>query len=96
MKQVLKKIFAPILNLVEKEEDGTHYEYSPSHRKILAVMGVLFIGVASVGLYFSLKIDQMAGLLPVVIFGTIGFLCLIVAGLGSNKAVAKLWRNRDK
>ena len=95
MKDILIKIASPILNRLEAEEDGTEYSYSPSHRKILGVMGGLFIGVACVGLYFAIQISQMAALFPVVLFTSIGLLCLIVAGLGSDRAVAKLWRNRD-
>jgi len=95
MKAILLKICSPILNLFEVVEDGTEYAYSPSHRKILAVMGGLFIGIACAGLYFAIQLSQMAALFPVVLFGAIGLVCLIVAGLGSDKAVAKLWRNRD-
>ena len=95
MKKILLKIASPILNLLEVAEDGTEYSYSPSHRKILMVMGILFIGVACVGLYFGMQLGQIAALFPVVLFASIGLMCLIVAGLGSDKAVAKLWRNRD-
>lgn len=95
MKALLTTLFSPILNRFEPVDDGTPYSYSPSHRKILAVMGVLFIGVAVAGVYFAMQLSQMAALFPVVLFGGIGLLCLIIAGLGSDKAVAKLWRNRD-
>ena len=57
-------------------------------------MGLLFFGISAVGLYFSLQINQMAGLLPVVLFSAIGFVCLIVALLGSDRAVSKIWRNK--
>jgi len=92
MKSFFTKIFAPILNIFENAEG--EYSYSPSHRKILIVMGVLFFGISAVGLYFSLQINQMAGLLPVVLFSSIGFVCLIVALLGSDKGVSKIWRNK--
>ncbi|MCF6298308.1 MAG: hypothetical protein L3J01_00340 [Thiomicrorhabdus sp.] len=95
MKKILLKICSPILNRFEVEEDGTEYSYSPSHRKTLVVLGVLFIGLAGVGLYFAMQLSQIAVLFSVVLFSVIGLVCLIVAGLGSNKAVAKLWRNRD-
>ncbi len=94
MKPILLKIFSPILNLFETPDDGSEYSYSPSHRKILVVMGFLFLGVASVGVFFALQANVMAALFPVVLFGSIGLLCLIVAGLGSDRAVSKLWRNR--
>lgn len=94
MKNLLRKLASPILNPLENAEGD--YAYSPSHRLILKVMGILFIGIAAAGLYFSLKVEQMAGLLPVILFGGIGLLCLIVAFVGSDKAVAKLWRNRNE
>ncbi len=94
MKTTFLKIFSPILNLFEAPDDGSEYSYSPSHRKILMVMGFLFLGVASVGVFFALQANAMAALFPVVLFGSIGLLCLVVAGLGSDRAVSKLWRNR--
>ncbi|HHT00206.1 MAG TPA: hypothetical protein ENK73_05045 [Thiomicrospira sp.] len=93
MKSFFTKIFAPILNALENAEGD--YAYSPSHRKILIVMGLLFLIISGVALYFSLLINQMAGLLPVILFGAIGVICLVVALLGSDKAVAKIWRNRN-
>lgn len=94
MKTTLLKIFSPILNLFEAPDDGSDYSYSSSHRKILVVMGWLFLGVASAGIFFALQLNVMAVLFPVALFGSIGLLCLMVAGLGSDRAVAKLWRNR--
>jgi len=93
MKRFFTKLFSPILNIFENAEGD--YAYRPSHRKILFVMGILFLIISGVALYFSLLINEMSGLLPVVLFGSIGLLCLIVAFLGSDKAVAKIWRNRD-
>ena len=95
MKQMLTKMFSPILNKLENDESGGEYIYRSSHRKILVVMGVLFWVIASVALYFSIQINQMAGIFPVVLFGGVGLICLVVAGLGSDRAVSKLWRNRD-
>lgn len=94
MKTTLLKIFSPILNLFEVPDDGSEYSYSPSHRKILMVMGFLFLGVAGVGVFFAIQANAMAALFPVALFGSIGLLCLIIAGLGSDRAVSKLWRNR--
>ena len=93
MKSILRKLFSPILNPLENSEG--EYAYSPSHRLILKVMGVLFIGIAAVGGYFALQIEQIAGLLPVLLFGGLGLLSLVVAFVGSDRAVGKLWRNRD-
>ncbi len=94
MKTTLLKVFSPIVDLFEAPDDGSEYNYSPSHRKILMVMGFLFLGVTGVGIFFAIQANAMAALFPVVLFGSIGLLCLIVAGLGSDRAVSKLWRNR--
>lgn len=93
MRTALTKLFSPILSPLENAEG--EYAYSPSHRTVLKIMGFLFMFIAAVGLYFSLKIDLLEGLFAVVIFGGIGIWCEIVAFLGSDKAVAKIWRNRN-
>jgi len=94
MKSLITKLLSPLLTRLENS-DG-NYAYSPSHRKILAVMGILFLGITGVTLYFSLQINQVGAALPVALFGSIGILCLLVAWVGSDKAVAKLWRNRNE
>lgn len=94
MKNVLLKLFSPILNPLENA-DGS-YEYRPSHRTVLKVMGFLFLFLAGVGGYFSILTNQIAGVFPVILFSGIGLICLVVAFLGSDKAVAKLWRNRNE
>ena len=94
MKPLLLKLFSPILKLVEVTEVDSQLNYRPSHRKILWVMGVLFLIISAVALFFGLQLNVMAALLPVILFGGIGLLCFIVAGLGSDQAVSKLWRNR--
>ncbi len=92
MKTFLTKLFSPILNLFEKAEGS--YKYSSSHRTILVVVGMLFIGLSAIAAYFSIQINQLAGLFPTILFLTAGLTCIIVAWLGSDKAVAKIWRNR--
>ena len=86
-------MISPLLNSLENSEG--YYEYSPSHRKVLKIMGILLILLGGVGLYFSILADQLAGLFPVTLFTIIGLICLAVAYLGSDKAVAKMWRNRN-
>lgn len=93
MKPLLRKIFSFILTPLENSTG--QYDYKPSHRIILKIVGFLFLGVASVALYFSLQINELAGLLPVILFAIAGLLSLIVASIGTDKAVAKIWRNRD-
>jgi hypothetical protein len=38
--------------------------------------------------------DQLGGLIPILVFFVIGFVCLIVGFLGSDRAVAKIWGSR--
>jgi len=94
MKPFLRKVFSFILTPLENAVG--QYEYKPSHRTILTIVGFLFLAIASVALYFSLQINELAGLFPTILFAGIGFLSLIVASIGSDKAVAKIWRNRDE
>ncbi|WP_373019271.1 hypothetical protein [Thiomicrorhabdus sp.] len=94
MKNLLLKLASPILTPLENSEGD--FEYSPTHRKVLKIMGFMFISLGFVGTYFSLLANQIAGLLPVIIFVGTGLVCLIVGYLGSDKAVSKLWRNRNE
>jgi len=91
MKQKLRALFSPILNLFES---GTEeYVYKSSHRTILIFFGCLFSGLAS--LVFFLARDQALGyLFPVVIFGGAGLLSLLVGFIGTDRAVAKIWGSR--
>lgn len=93
MKELMKKLCSPILGLFEGE-DGETYNYRPSYRKILATVAMLFLILASAALAMSLHAGLMGGLIPVVFFGGAGLVCLIVAWLGSDQAVARIWKNR--
>ncbi|BBP43248.1 hypothetical protein [Thiosulfativibrio zosterae] len=92
MKSVLTKLFAPILNLFETGDLPENYR--PSHRTFLKILGSLFLMLAGVAVYFGFRTNEMAALLPAFIFAAIGFISLIVAFLGSDKAVSNIWRNR--
>ena len=90
MKALLRTIFSPILNIFEGGEGD--YEYKPSHRIILIVFGCLFSGLASAVLWMS-EGAQAAHYLPVVIFGGVGFVALVVGLLGTDRAVSTIWRS---
>jgi len=91
MKEQLRSLFSPVLNLFEKGAEP--YIYKPINRKILIVMGLLFSGLAAAVLYFTPGAD--AGyLLPVIVFSIVGLVCLAVGFLGNDRAVAKIWGNR--
>lgn len=93
MKQLLRKLASPILTPLANATGD--YEYSRSHRTILYIMGILFLAISAVGLYFALQINELAGLFPVILFAAIGLICLLVAWVGTDKEVAKIWRNRN-
>lgn len=92
MKALLTKLFSPILNLFENADGEFHY--SPSHRKILLVVGLLFFAISGVSAYFGFAINEVAAALPAAIFFAGGLVCVVVALLGSDKAVSKVWTNR--
>ncbi len=92
MKQTLRKVFSPILNIFESGEE--QFTYQASHRTILIVLGLLFM-VLSTGAYYATKnAADIGGLFPVIVFFSIGVVCEIVGLLGTDQAVAKIWRNK--
>ncbi|VAW97162.1 hypothetical protein MNBD_GAMMA23-1289 [hydrothermal vent metagenome] len=93
MKQILRKIFAPVLNIFESGNEP--YAIKPLSRKILIVISVLFSGLASVVLYLMPDDADPGYFLPVVIFGSIAFIGFIVGFLGTDRAVAKIWGSRS-
>lgn len=92
MKDVLRKAFWPILFFFEK--GGTAEGYRPSHRKILLVVGFLFLVLSGVSLFFSLVAGTFSALLPIVLFFVISLVCFVVGLLGSDSAVARIWGTR--
>ena len=91
MKQFLRRLFSPILNLFES---GTEeFAYKPSHRLVLIFIGCLFSGLAT-AVFFVAQGENPGYLLPVVIFGGTGLVSLIVGILGTDRAVAKIWGSR--
>ena len=92
MKTLLNKLFSPILNVFEKNND--EYVYRSLNRKI-----VLFISLVFLLLAFALpiaipKLILMGYWFVMLVFGCLGLVGLIVASLGSDKAVAKLLGSR--
>jgi hypothetical protein len=92
MKTLLRKLFAPILNIFEKGDEA--YVYKSLNRKILLVIGVLFLGLGSVVAYLAFKNGDAGFALPVLVFAAISLVTLVVGLLGNERAVAKIWGNR--
>ncbi len=92
MKNLLRKICSPILNLFETGEGP--YAYKPMSRTILIVMGILFGAIAGVVIYYILHNDAYGYFLPALVFSGVALVCLIVGSLGNERAVAKIWGNK--
>lgn len=93
MKQILRQIFSPILNIFES--GGEEYAIKPLSRKILIVISILF-SVLATAVFYSIPEDSDAGYyLPVIIFGAIAAVGFIVGLLGTDRAVAKIWGSRS-
>lgn len=91
-KDVFRKVFWPILCVFEKgDKEASAEGYRPSHRKILFVVGFLFFVLSMVTLFFVMMTGTLGGLFPVTVFSFISLVCAVVATLGSDSAVAKIW-----
>lgn len=94
MKAFLRTLFSPILNIFESGDEA--YNYRPSQRTILLAVSSLFciliLGVCVFSWYS--KAEGFGFLIPVVVFGSVAFVGFIVALLGSDRAVAKIWGNK--
>ena len=96
-RETFRKLFWPILGFFEKEDDQASAEgYRPSHRKILFAVGFLFFVLAAATLFFALIYGTLGTLFPVVVFFAISLVCAVVATLGSDGAVARIWGNQRK
>lgn len=91
MKKIIRMLFSPVLNVFESGTEA--YEYKKSHRVILVAIGVLFSALAT-GVFWLARGADIGYLFPVVIFGLIGIVCLLIAYAGSDRAVAKIWGSR--
>jgi len=92
MKETLRHICSPILNHFESGESA--YDYKKSHRTILIIAAVLFWVISLFSLFIFIKAEKFEGLIPVAIFLVAGSVCGIVGFLGSDKAVAKMWKSK--
>ncbi len=91
MKQQLRRLFAPLLSIFESGNDA--FVYKTSHRLVLIAMGCLFSGLAT-AVFFLARGEDLAYLLPVIIFGCVGIISLVIGLLGTDRAVAKIWGSR--
>ena len=88
MKQQFRALFSFILTPLES---GTApYAYKRSHRIALLILSVLFTFLASI-VFFIGQDEDPTYLIPVILFGGVGFLGVTVGLLGTERAVAKIW-----
>lgn len=92
MKILLQKLFSPVLAPFENTEGD--YAYKASHRKVLIILGLLFLAISLASLLLSVKFSEPGGLIPILVFMAIGMVCEVVGLLGSDRAVAKIWKNK--
>ena len=92
MKEMLQKLFWPVLQFFET---GTEeYVYEPSHRIILLVVGLLFGLLTGASMYLTTLVEDMGVYIPVVVFAAVGITCFIVGSLGSDRAIAQIWKRK--
>jgi len=88
VKNTVRNLCMPILKLFES---GTEpYEYKASHRKILLAFGCLFTGLASLVFWFA-QGEELGYFIPVLVFGSVGLLSILIAYAGNDRAVSKVW-----
>ncbi|GAB1262464.1 hypothetical protein [Aurantivibrio plasticivorans] len=92
MKSFFRKLFFPILSPFES---GTEpYSYKPLNRKVLIVVGILFLGLSLFLAPSAIKAGDIGYLLPLIVFSGAGLVCTVVGLLGNDRAVCKIWGNR--
>lgn len=92
--QNLRHFFSFLLTPLESGDE--EFYKNPLGRKILMVIGLLFssLGGGIIFIYFKLRLEDPAYLIPSSVFLIVGILCLVIACLGNDRAVAKIWGNR--
>lgn len=89
MRNILTKMFWPILRRFETGGESTNYK--KSHRVALNVMGSLFILLSLLSAAAAQSVGGAASLIPVIVFFSLGFVAVVVGTLGSDCAVSKIW-----
>ena len=92
MKQLLRNVFSFVLNRFEKGDEPYHYD--KTHRAITIAVGVLFMVIAAISVYLITILQTPAAVLPVIVFGGVSLISLIVGLLGNDRAIARIWNSR--
>ncbi|MFT6465997.1 hypothetical protein [Halopseudomonas sp.] len=87
-----RRLFSPLLTPLEGGDQA--YTYTPRARLILWVVGLLFLGLGTALAVFIPRGIDVAVYVPIGVFCLVGFFAIVVAWLGTERAVAKVWGNR--
>ena len=88
----MKKIFSPILNIFENNND--EFIYRSLNRKIVIFISSVFSLLAFGLPAYMPQLIEMGYWFVMIVFGGLSFVGLIVGIFGSDKAVAKLLGSR--
>ncbi|PCJ20994.1 MAG: hypothetical protein COA96_15365 [SAR86 cluster bacterium] len=89
MKNILTKIFWPILKFFETNEKPTNYK--KSYRVALNILGTLFVLLSLGSAWAAYYSGGLSSFIPVVVFFCVGLVAIVVGSLGSSGAVSKIW-----
>jgi peptidoglycan/LPS O-acetylase OafA/YrhL len=92
MKNTLRKLCQPILSPFEQGNEAYHYK--PLNRKILIIIATIFSFLASLVCVLIPQDADPGYYIPVIVFGSLGVVGLVVGFLGTDRAVAKIWNNK--
>lgn len=94
MKDSLRRLFYPILRFFENDSD--EFNLTSTNRKVALFISTTFVIIALLLPVIASGSPFTSYIFPVIVFGSIGFIGLVVGSLGSDHAVAKLVGNRAK
>ncbi len=92
IKASARQILSPILSPLE--DSPKPYAYTRNSRVILWIMSVLFVALAVALAAFLPERTDSSVWIPVAVFGSLGVFGSLVAWLGTDKAVARVWGSR--
>ena len=92
MTDLLRKLFAPILDIFEK--NNGEFVHRSSNRKIVVFISSVFALLAFGSPIYMPELIDMGFWFVMIVFGTLSVVGLVVGLLGSDKAVAKLLGSR--
>lgn len=92
MKSQLRKLFWFILRQFESGDEV--YTYKPLNRKILIVVGLLFLVLCTGAVVAAIFQGAPGYIVPILVLFAVGLVCTVVGTLGTDRAVSKIWGNR--